>query len=147
MKATYPIFIKKDKDVYLVYIPDFNGYTEGTDLFDAIRMARDYISLTGVNTEDDGLEDSIPGPSSVEEAVEAAKADADEDMDFSDGILTLVDVDFDAYRKALNHRAVKKNCSIPYWMSVEADKRHINYSKVLQEALENIIESPHTMYS
>lgn len=147
MKATYPVFIKKDEDMYLVYIPDFNGYTEGLDLYDAVQMARDYISLTGVNNQDEGIENPIPEPSDIEKAIERAKADADEDMDFSDGILTLVDVDFDAYRKALNHRAVKKNCSIPYWMSVEADKRHINYSKVLQEALENIIESPHTVYS
>ena len=37
--------------------------------------------------------------------------------------------------KKTDNRAVKKNCTIPYWMSVEADKAGINYSKVLQDAI------------
>ena len=49
------------------------------------------------------------------------------------------DVDFEEYKKRMQNRAVKKNCTIPYWMSVEADKAGINYSRVLQEALMNLI--------
>ena len=63
----------------------------------------------------------------------------DEDFDYSDGILTLVDVDFEEYKKRMKNRAVKKNCTIPYWMSVEADKVGINYSRVLQEAILSLI--------
>ena len=37
------------------------------------------------------------------------------------------------------NKAVKKNCTIPYWMSVEADKAGINYSRVLQDAIYNIL--------
>ena len=40
-----------------------------------------------------------------------------------DDIVTLVDIDFSEYRRKTENRAVKKNCTIPYWMSVEADKR------------------------
>lgn len=36
---------------------------------------------------------------------------------------------------------VEKNCTILYWMSAEADKRGINYSRVLQEAIANIINN------
>lgn len=57
-------------------------------------------------------------------------------------IVTLVDVDFAEYRKRVDQRAVKKNCTIPYWMSVEADKAGINYSRVLQEALSKILGKP-----
>ena len=54
-------------------------------------------------------------------------------------IVTLVDVDFAEYRKRVDNRAVKKNCTIPYWLSVEAEKVGINYSRILQEALMNIL--------
>lgn len=50
-------------------------------------------------------------------------------------IATLVDVDFVEYRKKVDNKAVKKNCTIPYWMSVEAEKVGINYSKLLQDAI------------
>ena len=43
------------------------------------------------------------------------------------------------YRKRVDNKAVKKNCTIPYWMSVEADKAGINYSRVLQDAISNIL--------
>ena len=56
-------------------------------------------------------------------------------FDYSNGILTLVDVDIDEYRKRLNNRAGKKNCTLPYWLCAQAEREGINFSKVLQEAL------------
>lgn len=56
-----------------------------------------------------------------------------------DDIVTLVDIDFSEYRRKADNRAVKKNCTIPYWMSVEADKRGVNYSRALQDALSSLI--------
>ena len=32
-------------------------------------------------------------------------------------------------------RSVRKNVSLPAWMSIMADKRHINCSQVLQDGL------------
>ena len=61
-------------------------------------------------------------------------------------IVTLVDVDFAEYRKRVDNRAVKKNCTIPYWLSVEAEKVGINYSRILQEALMNILGLPRKTY-
>ena len=43
------------------------------------------------------------------------------------------------YRKKADNRSVKKNCTIPYWMSVEAEKRGVNYSRLLQEAIMSFI--------
>lgn len=54
-------------------------------------------------------------------------------------IVTWVDVDFAEYRKKVDNRAVKKNCTIPYWLNVKAEKARINFSKVLQEALLEIL--------
>ena len=54
-------------------------------------------------------------------------------------IVTLVDIDFSEYRRKVDNREVKKNCTIPYWLSVEAEKVGINYSRILQEALVNIL--------
>jgi post-segregation antitoxin (ccd killing protein) len=46
-----------------------------------------------------------------------------------------VDVDFIAYRKANENRAVKKTLTIPSWLNAEAEKAGINFSRVLQDAL------------
>lgn len=133
MKGAYPTFIKQYGKDFLVYVPDWEIYTEGSSFVDAIEMARDAIGLSGIVKEDDRRE--FPMASTYDEAVIKAKNDADEDMDFSDGTLTLVDVDFVEYRRKNEKRSVKKNCTIPYWLSVEAEKADINFSKILQEAL------------
>lgn len=104
-----------------VEIPDFGIATQGKDLADAIVMARDAIGLMGIDMIDDGKE--LPSPNSKN----YNKGEKD--------ILTFVDVDFVDYRKKVDNKAVKKNCTIPYWLSVEAEKMNVNYSKVLQEAL------------
>ena len=125
--------IKQCGKDYLVYVPDLELYTEGKSMADAMEMARDAIGLKGV----DYMEDSrpLPEPSNATQVLQKAKEEADEEFDYSDGVLTLVDVDFEEYRKRMRNRAVKKNCTIPYWMSEEADKRGVNYSRLLQEAL------------
>ena len=41
----YPVLFEKVEDMYLVTIPDIGQMTQGTDLTDAIAMARDLISL------------------------------------------------------------------------------------------------------
>ena len=132
-RKAYPTLIKQCGDDFLGYVPDLDIYTEGTSIPDAIAMARDAIGLTGIDLEDDSK--SVPEPSTMEEALDKARRDADEDFDYSDGIMTFVDVDFATYRNKIRNRAVKKNCTLPYWLSQEAEKQGINFSKVLQEAL------------
>lgn len=52
-------------------------------------------------------------------------------------IITCIDVDLEEYRKRNYNRDVKKNCTIPYWLSVRAEKEkeNINFWEVLIEAL------------
>lgn len=126
MKGAYPVLISKEKDGYFVYIPDFDISTQGKDMLDSIYMARDAIGIMGIDYQDDGK--NIPMPNSVQYKVE------------KDDIVTFVDVDYDEYRKKADNKSVKKNCTIPYWLNLEAEKKGINYSKVLQEALMTILE-------
>lgn len=46
MKGTYPVFFTKvDNDTILIEVPDLDILTEGRDMADAIKMARDAIEL------------------------------------------------------------------------------------------------------
>lgn len=138
MKRVYPIFIAKNQDDYLVYVPDMNLYSEGKSIAESMDMARDAICLYIIECEDTNL--SIPDSSDYETALKITMRKADgKDFKYSTGIRTLVDVDADEYRKKLENYSIKKNCTIPYRLSVKADKAGINYSKVLQDALGKIL--------
>ena len=137
MKTVYPAFIKADGDMYLAFVPDLEIYTQGHDFYEAIEMARDAIGLKIVTMED--AKEAVPGPSDAALAKAKAVEDADEDLDFSDGSLTFVDIDTKGYRNRLNNRAVKKNCTIPAWLNDKAEEQGINFSRVLQDALITIV--------
>lgn len=122
MKNSYPIVLTPEEKGFTVYIPDFDIYTQGNDLTEAIGMARDAIGLMGIDMEDDHKE--IPIPRSVK-AVRITKND----------IFSLVDVDFAEYRRKNETKVVKKNCTLPSWLCYEAEKANINFSQVLQAAL------------
>lgn len=121
MKNAYPIVLTQGEKFIVVYVPDFDINTQGTDYADAIEMARDAIGIIGIDMEDDG--EDLPAPSPVSS------------VDSAGGIVTLVDVDFAAYRRKNDMRAVKKNCTIPSWLNFEAEKAGVNFSSVLQSAL------------
>ena len=136
MKQVYPVFIAEYKKDFLVYVPDMDIYTEGKTMADAIEMARDAIGLKGIDYEDDAK--TLPSPSSREGAIVKAKENQDI-FDYSTGILTLVDVNFTEYRRRMDNKAVRRNVTLPNWLNVEAEKAQINVSRVLQEALINVL--------
>lgn len=122
MKGVYPIILSPDGKGFTVYIPDFDIYTQGNDLTEAIVMARDAIGLMGIDLQDDGKE--IPAATDAK-AVQATDGE----------LVTLVDVDFVEYRRKNDMKVVKKNCTIPSWLCYEAEKANINFSQALQAAL------------
>ena len=140
MKQVYATFILNTKDgsehPFLVYVPDMEIFTEGDSLADSIEMARDAIGLAGISMEDH--KEEIPAPSDQAAAMEKVKQNA-EDIDFSKGILTYVDVDFTEYRKRVDTKTVRRNVTIPGWLNYEAEHAGINVSRVLQEALMNVL--------
>ncbi len=123
MKVCYPIILTEmDEGGYLVYVPDMRINTTGTDVGNALEMAKDAIELCGVGYQDENL--PVPEPSELSE-IKAEKGE----------IVLAVNVDFEAYRRMLDNRSVKKNCTIPSWLNDRAEKAHINFSASLQRAL------------
>lgn len=122
MKNSYPVLLTPEKNGFTVYVPDFDIYTQGEDLTDAIGMARDALGLVGIDMEDEKR--ALPVPRKLSDV----KASPEK-------IVTLVDVDFSEYRRKNEMRAVKKNCTLPGWLCYAAEKADINFSQVLQEAL------------
>ncbi len=130
MVSTYPVIFTKTgdkKDTYLVYIPDFDGATEGFGLADAIHMARDYIGCALYSKE----EKFFPSPSALSDVdITCGKF-----YDAGESIVSIVDVDVEEYRKKLDNKPVRRNVSLPNWLNNKANEAHINVSRVLQEAL------------
>ncbi len=140
MKQVYPTFIVNTNDgsehPFLVCVPDMEIFTEGDTFADAIEMARDAIGLTGISMEDH--KEQLPVPSDQNTAIGKVKHDT-EDIDFSKGILTYVDVNFSEYRKKIDTKTVRRNVALPSWLNYEAEHAGINVSRVLQEALMNVL--------
>ena len=101
---------------YLVYIPDLDGYTPGVSLADAIMMARDYIGTFS-------LDHALPEPGQI-----SFKAEASD-------VVTLVDIDPDSYKRALDKTPVKKTLSIPSYINEAAINEGINFSQTLADAI------------
>lgn len=126
MKRAYPIIMTQGKEHIVVFVPDFNINTQGTDVPNAIEMARDTIGLMGIDMQDDG--EALPKASSYMEI----QAEA-----LPGGIVSLVDVDFAEYRRKNDLRTVRKNCTIPSWLNFEAERAGLNFSAILQAALKS----------
>ena len=108
---------------YVARVPDLPGcVTTGKDLSDAVDMIIDAASLWLVVAEDEHL--SIAEPTPQAEMPHEAK-----------DIVTLIQLDTTAYRKATDSRAVRKNVSLPAWMARKADENGLNCSQILQEVL------------
>ena len=122
MKKAYPITITLDGEYYMVYVPDFELNTQGESIAEAMEMARDVIGMAGCYKQDEGID--IPEPSKLEDVRTEACA-----------VLTLVDVDFDEYRRKHDNRTVRKNLTIPSWLNEEAEAAGIAFSEVLKKAL------------
>jgi len=129
MKRAYPTILTKADDAILVEVPDLKILTEGTDVSNAIEMARDAIGVTGISMQDHGEE--IPEPMACDE-IDISKGTFAKD---GPGILTLVDIDFDVYRRKADQKMVRRNVSLPNWLNTAANEANLNVSSVLQEAL------------
>ncbi len=122
MKYAYPIVITPSEGDYVVYVPDLDINTQGASVADAMEMARDAIGMWGCFEQDEKR--PIPKPRNQTDT-KAAPGD----------IVTLVDVDFDDYRRRHENRVVRKNVTIPSWLNERAEQAGVNFSAILQNAL------------
>ena len=129
MTTVYPVILTKDKDDILIEVPDLEILTEAKSIQEAVIMARDAIGLTGISMQDNG--DSIPEPSDIDD-IDVSKGTFAE---VGKGIKTLVDIDFDEYRRKNDNKMVRRNVTLPNWMNQRAEQEHLNVSRFLQDAL------------
>ena len=125
MKTAYPAIVHEEDGSFWVEFPDLEGcFSDGDSLPDAIANASDALGgyLCAM------MDDNIPVPT-------ASNVKA---IDAGDGFVTIVVTEPLSYKK--NTRSVKKTLTIPEWLNIEAEKRHINFSSVLQQALIATIE-------
>lgn len=134
MKGVYPILMSLEEDFVLVTIPDFDVNTQGTDLSDAIEMARDAIGLVGISMQDAG--EDLPTATPMCDVMKENETD----------IVTLVDVDFAEYRRKNDMKAVKKNCTIPSWLNYAAEQAGLNFSNLLAEAIKQKLHLQEPVY-
>lgn len=122
MKQVYPIILTPEEvGGFSVYVPDLEIGTQGETIAECIDMARDAIGLWGICEQDAGR--AISAASSLSPKHE------------SNEIVTLVDVDFVAYRKANDMRAVRRNVTLPSYLNDLGEKAGLNFSQVLQDGL------------
>lgn len=133
MKNVYPVFFTKTDDCILIEVPDLEILTEGTDMNNAIDMARDAIELHCVSMED--RKEGIQAPSDIS-VLDITKGTFAEE---GETIVSLVDIDSSEYRRKIDTKTVRRNVALPSWLNYEAEHAGINVSRVLQEALIGVL--------
>lgn len=125
MKTAYPAFFHNESDSYWVEFPDLEGcFSDGGTIAEAAINAEEALGLYLCSLMERNI--SIPSPSDIRKLTP------------TDGFVTLIATEPLKYRKS--NKSVKKTLTIPDWLNVEAEKRHVNFSSVLQQALMSIIE-------
>lgn len=120
MKRTYPAIIHQEDGRYWAEFPDVAGcYTDGDTVEDVIENASEALGGMLCLMLDEG--EALPASTEIS------------DIKPSDGFATLILTDPLLYKK--DTRAVKKTLTIPSWLNKESEKRNINFSQVLQDAL------------
>jgi len=117
-KYAYPAIFEKETNGYFVNFPDIQPcYTEGSTLEEAAIMAKDVLESRIEVALEQG--EKLPSPSDIDS--------------LKGGKIMLVVADIENIKSQT--RFVRKTLSIPYWLNVAAEKKHINFSGVLQDAL------------
>lgn len=125
MKLVYPAIFTPciDNEGYTVVVPDLPGcVTEGDSLADAIEMGVDAASGWILGELEDG--NNIPPASDYKNIVPD-----------SNSFTNMLVLDMDAYAEQYGNKAVRKNITIPAWLNAYGEKNHLNFSKILQDAL------------
>ena len=121
MVKAYPAIFHYEENGYWVEFPDLPGcLSEGDDAAQALAQASAALGGYLCSLMDRGEELPQPG------RIQSLHADGED-------FVSMVAADPLAFKQRT--KAVKKTLSIPQWLNDEAEKRHINLSSVLQQAL------------
>ena len=122
-KVTYfAIFEPAGDGSFGVSFPDLPGcITVGKDFDDAMHMAEEALNLHLYGMVQDG--DAVPVPT----------LPPYEDTDGC--VIAPVSVFPTVFQTQMDTRAVKTNVTLPAWLKREAEKKHVNYSHLLEASL------------
>ncbi|MBE9390027.1 type II toxin-antitoxin system HicB family antitoxin [Vagococcus salmoninarum] len=116
----YPATFETDGDYTLVKFPDIpEAITQGETINQAYEMASEVLGLAleGKTT--------FPQASSIE-AIQKANPNAS---------VALIGIDLSAYRRKYHSKTIRKNVTVPEWLSDMASAENINFSQTLTDAL------------
>jgi predicted RNase H-like HicB family nuclease len=124
MKYVYPAcFYKEEDGRYSVEVPDFPLATFGDDLADAIYMATDAVAGRVLLMLKDG--EPLPVASDLKNVA----------PDDESGFVSMLYVDLNTLKQNHDETPVKKTLTIPSWLNQAAERKNINFSATLKDAL------------
>lgn len=124
MLKTYPAIFHKEGTGYWVEFPEFGGGTEGKNIEEAMKNAREMLENVLASYIDEGM--ALPTPSDILK------------IEVSDGFVSMIQVDPAPFVRS--NKAIRKNVTVPEWLVRLADREKINYSEVLAQALEKKLQ-------
>ena len=117
---TYPAIFTMEDNEYWVEFIDLEGcFSEGKNLSEAMENAKEAMGLY--------LEDLEVYPESTTN-IKDIKLEENQ-------VVSFVTVNLEEHKKKYENRSVKKTLSIPAWLNTIAEKEHVNFSQILQQAL------------
>lgn len=117
-----------DEDGISINYPDLEGcFTCADNEEEIYNMAQEVLGLHLWSMEQDN--EDIPTPSTIKDI----KLQKNETAIF-------VEVFMPPIRDKINNRVVKKTLTIPQWLNVEAERKGVNFSQVLQNALKDYLQ-------
>lgn len=125
MEKIYPAIFHPYEEGFWVEFPDLEGcVTEGNTLPETMANASEVLGAYLASLNRRGITPEMPG-------------DIRDQKLSGDDFATYITASETALK---NTKAVKKTLSIPAWMNEAAEARHLNFSKVLQDALAAILD-------
>ena len=134
MKLIYPAIFTPyfDEGGYDVIVPDLpDCLASGDTLADAIEDAVSQASGVILSIMEKGRD------------VPPASEYTDIHTEDPDDFVSLIVLDMGAYSDAHAQKSVRKNITVPAWLNAYGEAHHVNFSKVLQEALLSMTQRKH----
>lgn len=119
----YPAVFQKEEVGYSVWVPDIQGCVSQGDTFDeAMEYIKDAIGICLDLIVQNG---NVPPKATEPNGIELEP----------DQFVAVVSFDFDDYQKKHGEKSVKKTLTVPAWLNTLSERKNINFSQVLQNAL------------
>ena len=122
MKYVYPACFYKEDDCYSVLFSDFECATQGDNLTEAMAMAAEAAAGWIIGS----LERGEPLPKST--PLENVQPD-------DGGFASFVYINLEELKPLYDEKPVKKTLTIPSWLNQAAERKSVNFSVTLKEAL------------